>query len=545
VDRPAALELRLIGQLAVFRNGQQVALPPSRKTKALLAYLAATGREHRRERLCAMFWDVPDDPKGSLRWSLSKLRQPFGDRVRADRETVRLDLSDVDVDLARLDALSGEITVQDGSEALRLLSGNFCEGLDLPRADDFQTWCLGLREDVRQAQLRLAERLLQDQNEQPERAVEIVRRAIELDPLSGRWRLALVETLAAAGRSDEAEQQRRLAVDTLSEAGIAPLPALSRRVPEAVRPPAPKPPLQRVQFCTARDGVGLAYSCTGEGPPLVKTANWLNHLEFEWESPIWRHWIRELSRDRMLLRYDERGNGLSDWKVEDLSFEAFVEDLETVVDAAGVETFDLLCISQGCAVGIAYAVRQPQRVRRLVLIGGYSMGWAVRAHPDEVERREAMIALTRTGWGQDNPAFRQMFTTLYFPDATPEQAEWFNELQRVSASPEGAQRLQRALSEIDVRHLLPQVRVPTIVFHARHDAVIPFDSGRYLALPGRAVRGLRERQPHPARARAGMALACSETSGVSRVIFMGRTKAQAVTPESMSMDTPRKDPTLP
>ena len=179
-------------------------------------------------------------------------------------------------------------------------------------------------------------------------------------------------------------------VRTLEAAGIE-VPGTLLRPAKPVPPPfAPSPPpvegrpviRQRVEFCTARDGTGLAYSCVGSGPPLVKTANWLNHLEFEWESPIWKHWIEELSRDRKLVRYDERGNGLSDWKVADLSFEAFVQDLETVVDAAGVERFDLLGISQGCAVSIAYAVRHPERVRSMILYGGYAQGWAARNDPE-------------------------------------------------------------------------------------------------------------------------------------------------------------------
>lgn len=237
---------------------------------------------------------------------------------------------------------------------------------------------------------------------------------------------------------------------------------------------------QRVEFCTAADGTSIAYSCVGDGPPLVKTANWLNHLEYEWESPIWRHWIAELTRANRLIRYDERGNGLSDRDNVDLSFDKLVNDLETVVDAAGVDRFDLLGVSQGCAVSIAYAVKYPERVRSLILYGGYPVGWAKR---DEGERarREAMVSLTELGWGQDNPAFRQMFTTLYFPNATAEQACWFNELQRVSATPQEAVRLQRALSTIDVRHLLSEINVPTMVLHARGDAAVPFEGGRYLA----------------------------------------------------------------
>jgi pimeloyl-ACP methyl ester carboxylesterase/AraC-like DNA-binding protein len=245
-------------------------------------------------------------------------------------------------------------------------------------------------------------------------------------------------------------------------------------------------PEQVVRYCTAHDGTRLAFSMVGEGPPLVKSANWLNHIEHDWESPVWRHWLKELTTDHCLVRYDERGNGLSDWDTPEISFEAFVDDLETVVDCAGLEQFDLLGISQGAGVAIAYAVRHPGKVRKLVLCGGYATGWAVRQEPDETARREAMITLSATGWGADNPAYRQLFTNLYIPGASATQQQWFNEVQRVSASPENAVKLQRTFSTIDVRDLLPKVTTPTIVFHARGDKAIPFAAGEYLAanIPG-------------------------------------------------------------
>ena len=247
-------------------------------------------------------------------------------------------------------------------------------------------------------------------------------------------------------------------------------------------------PAQTVRYCTAHDGTHLAFSIVGEGPPLVKAANWLNHIEHDWESPVWRHWIRELMRDRCLVRYDERGNGLSDWDTPEISFDAFVDDLETVVDCAGLDQFDLLGISQGAAVAITYAVRHPEKVRRLVLCGGYATGWAVRQDPEEVARREAMITLSETGWGADNPAYRQLFTNLYIPGASTKQQQWFNEVQKISASPANAVKLQRVFAAIDVRQLLPQLTTPTIVFHARGDQAIPFAAGEYLAanIPGAA-----------------------------------------------------------
>jgi len=240
-------------------------------------------------------------------------------------------------------------------------------------------------------------------------------------------------------------------------------------------------PEQEVRYTSAHDGTRLAWSAVGDGPPLVKTANWLNHLEHDWRSPLWRHWMREFIDGHCLIRYDERANGLSDWNTPEISFEAFVDDLACVVDAAGVERFDLLGISQGAAVAIAYAVRHPERVRRLILYGGYAQGWATRGKPEEVARREAMLTLTETGWGADNPAYRQLFTNLYIPGASPEQADWFTEVQRISASTENSLKIQRVLSRIDVRHLLDQVTAPTLIAHSRDDQVVPFAAGEHLA----------------------------------------------------------------
>jgi pimeloyl-ACP methyl ester carboxylesterase/AraC-like DNA-binding protein len=264
-------------------------------------------------------------------------------------------------------------------------------------------------------------------------------------------------------------------------------PATWRRQVEAEEQAAAKAaqrqelPPQQVRYCAAADGTRLAYSVIGNGPPIVKTANWLNHIQHDWDSPLWRHWIEEFTLGHSLIRYDERGNGLSDWDTPNLTFEAFVNDLETVADELRLKRFDLLAISQGAAVAVAYAVRHPERVRRLVVINGYAAGWAVRSDAAEISRREAMLTLTEVGWGADNSAYRQLFTNIYVPEATPKQMGWFNEMQRLSASPENAVLLQRVLSSIDVRELLPKVQVPTLVFHSRNDQAVPFSQGAELA----------------------------------------------------------------
>jgi class 3 adenylate cyclase/pimeloyl-ACP methyl ester carboxylesterase len=244
---------------------------------------------------------------------------------------------------------------------------------------------------------------------------------------------------------------------------------------------------QEIHFCTAPDGVQLAYSMVGQGPPLVKTGNWMTHLEYDLESPIWRHLYRELAKDRTLIRYDTRGNGLSDRTVDDISFDAFVSDLEAVIEATQVARFALFGISQGCAVAIAYAVRHPERVSHLVLYGGYALGWNKRARSAaEKDEDAAVLTLMRLGWGKENPAFRQLFTSQFMPGATKEQADWFNELQRITVSPETAVRIFETTGETDVAGLLPRVSVPTLVMHAREDARVPFDAGRRMAagIPG-------------------------------------------------------------
>ena len=243
---------------------------------------------------------------------------------------------------------------------------------------------------------------------------------------------------------------------------------------------------QRIHFCTTHDRVQIAYATVGAGPPLLKAANWLSHLEFDWQSPIWRHLLREFSRDHTFIRYDERGNGLSDWDVADLSFNAWVEDLASVVEAAKLDRFPLLGISQGGAVAIAYAVRHPEKVSHLILYGAYARGWITRDSPEEIEQRQAQLTLVRLGWGKDNPAFRQLWTSLYAPDATPDQAQSFNDLQRISTSPANAVKLLTEMGKIDVVDLLAQVAVPTLVLHCRDEAGVPFEEGRKLAaaIPG-------------------------------------------------------------
>ncbi|HEX4780168.1 MAG TPA: alpha/beta fold hydrolase, partial [Usitatibacter sp.] len=244
-----------------------------------------------------------------------------------------------------------------------------------------------------------------------------------------------------------------------------------------------------IEFARASDETRIAYAVTGEGPPLVRASHWLGNLDFDWQTPVWGPWIAALSERYQLLRYDSRGCGLSDREAGDITIDGLVSDLECVVDKAGMDRFALLGMSQGGAVSIVYAARHPERVSHLVLCGAFARGPLRRdPSPQQVETTEAMIKLVELGWGQSNPAFLQMFTSQFFPQATLAQAHSFNEIQRHATSPRVAARLIRAFAGLDASAELARVQAPTLVFHSRGDNRVPFDEGRFIAT---SIRGAR------------------------------------------------------
>lgn len=244
---------------------------------------------------------------------------------------------------------------------------------------------------------------------------------------------------------------------------------------------------QQMRFCKSFDGTRIAYAVTGDGPPLVRTPHWLTHLEYEWQSPIWKPWIEALSRAHTLLRMDERGCGLSDRDVADISFEAWVRDLEAVVDAAGLDRFALFGHSQGGAIAVEYAVRHPERVTHLVFLGAYARGSMRRdPTPQRIDELQSLLKLVEIGWGRGDPSYRQIFSTGFLPGGTLEQLNSMSELQLKSATPEVAVRIMRAMFPIDVREAAARVKCPTLILHSRHDRRVPFEEGRRLAglVPG-------------------------------------------------------------
>jgi pimeloyl-ACP methyl ester carboxylesterase/DNA-binding winged helix-turn-helix (wHTH) protein len=299
---------------------------------------------------------------------------------------------------------------------------------------------------------------------------------------------ALTSRIKAARRAlgDDGESQRF--IRTVRGRGYQFVGTLTTDEPpapapqEITVPDEPPPPRQHIAFCKAADGVRLAYAVAGEGPPLVRAANWMTHLGYDIESPVWKHWVRDLSNNRQFIRYDERGCGLSDWDATEFTFDDWVTDLESVVEALGLQRFPLLGVSQGGAVAVAYAARHPEKVSRLVLCSAYARGRAVRASGENEKRAAALdLELARVGWGRDDPAFRQVFAAQFIPDGT--RADWaaFDQLQRRTTSPENAVRFLEEFGRIDVRDLAREVSCPTLIMHSRDDHRVPLRYGEELA----------------------------------------------------------------
>lgn len=460
----------------MVRNGTDVPLPASRKARALLAFLVETRRPHRRERLCELFWELPDDPKAALRWSLSKLRKvvdtPDHRRILADREWVAVDGAGLWIDVLDMQTRLSEGGDGFSDAELEELAGRLdqvvLDGLDDAGGESFRAWLEALRDDAKAVRTKVLEQLATRSGG------------------SGKW-MRLWRDAAPDDAKAFDQTQHRPGID-----GVAGLPnrtglRVSDRpmaptaVPDHPRQSSEGARTQRIGFCEVADGTKIAYASIGSGRPLLKAANWLTHLEFDWTTPIWGECFAEVARDRTLIRYDERGCGLSDWDVEKLDFDAFVEDLEAVADKLELKRVPVLGISQGAAVAIEYAARHPDRVSGLILLGSYAAGWRHLASAEEQARREAVRNLTEVAWGTENPAYRHIFSKTFMPDASVEDLAWFDEFQRQTTSPRNAARFQDAFGDIDVRHRLDQIQVPTIVLHSKGDQRIPLAQGREVA----------------------------------------------------------------
>jgi DNA-binding SARP family transcriptional activator/pimeloyl-ACP methyl ester carboxylesterase len=478
--------IRLLGDFIVEIDGRAV---PSgawtrRQAAGLVKLLALSpGRQLHRERVIDSLWPELTVEEAAPRlhkaahFARRAMARADGIALRGDNvyllpdAEVRVDVSDFD---AAADAALAQRTAAAADAALALFGG------DLLPDDVYEEWTEGPRERLRLRHLTLL------------RMAGRWEELLEADPADEEAHLTLIRAGAEAGdRHGALRQYDRMARLLDRELGAVPgaeAVALRARLVAELREresltPAEDTRLeQRIRFCRTSDGVTLAYATSGAGPPLVKVANWMTHVDYDWHSPVWRHWLLELSRRHELTRYDERGCGLSDRDVPDHSFEDWVSDLETVVDAAGLDRFQLLGISQGGAVAVAFAARHPERVSHLVIYGSYAQGRVTRASSEEEVRLSRLeVDLARLGWGSEDPAFRQVFTAQFMPEGTRELWEAFNELQRMTTSGENAARVLQLTSRIDVVDLAPLVRAPTLVLHARHDHRPPFEQGRLLA----------------------------------------------------------------
>ncbi len=291
----------------------------------------------------------------------------------------------------------------------------------------------------------------------------------------------LATRINAARRAIGDDGTRQELIKTIARKGVRFVGDVKEQSESDARSASAAPRAQSVTFCRTSDNVNLAIGSVGSGPLLLKTANWLNHLEYDWASPIWSPLYGRLAARFRFVRYDGRGNGLSDREVDDISFDGFVRDLEAVAATLPPEPFVLLGLSQGAASAIAYAVRHPERVSRLILYGAYSRGRNRRGDPVDAETARTLLAMMRQGWGDERSPFMRAFSSIYLPNGTPEQIKWFAEMQQNTTTGALAARLRGACDDIDVLDLLPKVTTPTLVIHARNDKVAAYEQGRTIA----------------------------------------------------------------
>jgi pimeloyl-ACP methyl ester carboxylesterase len=448
-----------------------------------------TSKPQRRDSLCELFWDETSDPKGALRWSLSKIRkfvnERNNERLITDRQRIMLLTNDVSVDVHHIkNRISSDIiSAEELQKYLSKLESTFLEGLDLEALTSFQRWLVSERIEMEHLYFEVLKKLWNHPHSTQEQKLSYMKIGLAKDPYNIEIAKSLLQQMDRLGFISAKEKLLSEISQRFHDAGIKWEEYSTQTTNFADTSVSNQDILarQQIKFCNTKDNTRIAYASVGEGYPIIKAANWLSHLEYDWNAPIWSPLYRKLASKHRVIRYDERGNGLSDWDVEDLSFNAFVDDLETVVQQTNLSKFALLGISQGASVSIEYAIKHPDKVSHLILFGAYASGWRINTSEQEIRKREAIITLTEGGWGQDNPAYRQIFSTTFMPSANKEELDWFNEFQRQTTSPENAARFLSVFGDIDVREQLAKVQVPTIVIHSLHDQRIPLATGQALA----------------------------------------------------------------
>ena len=537
------LSVRFLGEVEVARGSDPVALPASRKTKALLAYLCVTERRHRRERLCDLLWEDTDDPRGALRWSLTKLRAVVDDetaRIVADRDGVafeahgaEIDVADLRADAARASALRTE----ELAAAVARVRGPFLEGVELTDLRDFHAWCVAEREEMRRAHVLLLEELIGRLSGEPEEALPHARVLAAVDPMRETSQAGLVRLLGRAGRRDEAEQQYEAAHERLEAAGAAITgelleawqgarkpagttstsagPTAGAPAPPAAASPAAAPQGERPETRYVRnDGVHIAYQVVGEGPPLLFVPGWVSHIDHAWEEPTYATFLRELASFSTLILMDRRGTGLSDPVDRVPTLEQRMEDVRAVMDAAEVDRATVWGVSESGPMGILFAATYPERTTSLLLYGTFAtllVGTKEETAPVAKELARSFASIDRDAiraantfeehGGRIPPGTVDMFldmiegawgkgemSKLWAPSIAedPDAVTRWGRFERLAASPGTARRLFAAAFGLDVADILKSVAVPTLCMGRTGDKITPLHRQKYLAdnIPG-------------------------------------------------------------
>lgn len=504
-QRPAAdLTVRLFGSVDVCHQGTALALPASRKTRALLGFLLMSGTPQRRDRLCGMFWGLPDDPRSALRWSLSKLRPLVNaggqTRLLADRERVHISagLVDVDVHTVRRCAASNEATNAELAAAWERANHLLMEDCEQPNQPEFITWIEQQRNEAVRLRIKLARRMATRADLSPEDAETWAERWLADAPFDPAAARRAVLCRRASGREQEAAALAHELAHAFRDAGL-PTPDMSAEpcriathdAAPSEPPVAPCPqkqddgdaPCQAVRFTKSADGTTIAWAQMGrrDAEHLVTVADGPTHLEQDWDSPVWTPLLRDLARTHSVIRYDQRGCGLSDRQVTRLDLGSAVADLEAVVDAAGLDRVPLLAAGAGVAVALAFAARHPQRVSRLILFGGFAAGWRLTASAEDIREREAIMVLAAADRHRAQPLYRHLTARRVMPEAPQAALDAYEATARAATSGPEAALIQSAEATVDVRALLGDVAAPTLVLHSRDDQEVPIEAGRALA----------------------------------------------------------------
>lgn len=506
----SAIRLNLLGEFQCLgSDGNPLAISLA-KEQGILAILALSkDSKCSRSRIIDLLWSSRGEEQGrtSLRQSLYSLKKTFGNNadnvLQIDRKHIALNPGRVISDVAQFLELITSSKIEDLENAVPLYKGELLEGLII-RDQVWDEWLSLEREGLGSKIAELLGSLIDryTTESRPQKLIDSGRRLVELDPFQEQGHRALMRGYAETNQRPLALKQfercqellrKELNTSPSSETQelLSQIKAGGSTGVQSSNQVASQEKIglvdqSAVRYCLSSDGVSIAHAKVGAGYPLVTAGSWMSHLQEDWSNPGWGHHLSHLAKDYTLIRYDQRGNGMSDWDNVDISFDNMVEDLISVIDCYGFEKVAIFGPSQASSVSIAYARQYPERVSHLILYGGYSRGRRRRGNPEGIAESEALVTLIRQSWGRDNPAIRQTMTSLFMPDASQQEAAWFNNFQKTCGPAVNIARFREVFDNIDVSDLLDGIDVPTLVLHCVEDAVAPLSEGKLIAsrIPG-------------------------------------------------------------